>query len=113
VLVRTAKVKAALNRHPDTTGRRTGLVVIGGEGQARDLDLIRTRQGLTMTLSTDSQRAGWATVDSLNSAFNGEEPRPAGFGGMLIDRNHNLPPSGPVEHNVNFTNVYRKAWGVG
>jgi ribose transport system substrate-binding protein len=130
----TAKVKAALDRHPDATvvrsphsaatqvsigpavvavGRQADLVVIGGEGQARDLDLIRTRQGLTMTLNTDSQWAGWATVDSLNSAFNGEEPRPAGFGGLLVDRDHNLPPSGPVEHNVSFKNVYRKAWGVG
>lgn len=129
-----AKAAAALARHPDATvvrsphsaatqasigpavvaaGRQADLVVIGGEGQLRDLDLIRTRQGLTMTLNTDSQWAGWATVDSLNSAFNGEEPRPAGFGGMLVDRDHNLPPSGPVEHNVNFKNVYRKAWGVG
>lgn len=51
-----------------------------------------------MTLNTDSQWAGWATVDSLNRAFNGEGPRPAGFGGMLVDRGHNLPPSGPVVH---------------
>jgi ribose transport system substrate-binding protein len=130
----TAKVKAALDRHPDATvvrsphsaatqlsigpavvaaGRQNDLVVIGGEGQARDLDLIRTRQGLTMTLNTDSQWAGWATVDSLNSAFSGEEPRPAGFGGVLVDREHNLPPSGPIQHNVNFKDIYRKAWGVG
>jgi ribose transport system substrate-binding protein len=132
--VLAAKVKAALQRHPDatvirsahsaatqssiapalvSTGRHGSVLVIGGEGQAKDLDLIRTKQGLTMTLSTDSQWAGWATVDSINSAFNGEAPRPAGFGGLLVDRDHNLPPSGPVQHNVNFKNVYRKAWGVG
>ena len=132
--VLAGKVKAALARHPDatvirsahsaatqlsiapalvSTGRHGGVLVIGGEGQAKDLDLIRTKQGLNMTLSTDSQWAGWATVDSLNSAFNGEAPRPAGFGGLLVDGDHNLPPSGPVQHNVNFKNVYRKAWGVG
>jgi ribose transport system substrate-binding protein len=132
--VLAAKAKAALDRHPDatvirsahsaatqlsiapaliSTGRQSNVLVIGGEGQARDLDLIRTKQGLSMTLNTDSQWAGWATVDSLNSAFNGENPRPAGFGGLLIDRDHNLPPSGPVQHNVNFKSVYRKAWGVG
>jgi hypothetical protein len=32
---------------------------------------------------------------------------------MLVDKDHNLPPSGPVQHNVNYKNVYRKAWGVG
>jgi ribose transport system substrate-binding protein len=132
--VLAGKVKAALQRHPDatvirsahsaatqlgiapalvSTGRHGDVLVIGGEGQPRDLDLIRTKQGLNMTLSTDSQWAGWATVDSLNSAFNGEAPRPAGFGGLLVDRDHNLPPTGPVQHNVNFKNVYRKAWGVG
>lgn len=132
--VLAAKAKAALQRHPDATvmrsahsaatqlsiapalvaaGRQNSVLLIGGEGQPKDLDLIRTKQGLNMTLSTDSQWAGWATVDSLNSAFNGESPRPAGFGGMLIDRDHNLPPSGPVQHNVNFKDVYRKAWGVG
>jgi hypothetical protein len=35
------------------------------------------------------------------------------MGGMLIDKEHNLPPSGPVQHNINFKNIYRKAWGVG
>jgi ribose transport system substrate-binding protein len=94
-------------------GRQNSTLVVGGEGQDRDLDLIRTKQGLNMTLSTDSAWFGWAVVDTLNSAFNREEPRSPGMGGMLIDKEHNLPPSGPVQHNINFKNIYRKAWGVG
>ena len=48
----------------------------------------------------------------LNSAFNGEKPRSPGLGGMLIDKDHNLPPSGSVQHNINYKSIYRKAWGV-
>jgi ribose transport system substrate-binding protein len=127
-------VRESLERHPDATairishssatqlaiapvlvqtGRHNQILVFGGEGQDRDLDLIRTKQGLNMTLSTDTEWFGWAVVDALNSAFNGEEPRPTGMGGMLVDREHNLPPSGPVQHNINYRNIYRKAWGVG
>jgi hypothetical protein len=32
---------------------------------------------------------------------------------MLVDRDHNLPPSGNVQHNINYKSVFRKAWGVG
>ncbi len=129
-----AKVAAALQRHPDVTAirgshsaaiqfaiapevvaakKQSQVIVVGGEGQERDLDLIRTRQGLNFTLCNDSPWMGWATVDALNSAFNGETPRFPGLGAMLVDKDHNLPPSGSVQHNVNFKNVYRKAWGVG
>ena len=129
-----AKVRDALGRHPDANAirsshssatqlyiapalvaanRQNSTLVVGGEGQDKDLDLIRTKQGLNLTLSTDSAWFGWAVVDTLNSAFNREQPRSPGLGGMLIDREHNLPPSGSVQHNINFKNIYRKAWGVG
>jgi ribose transport system substrate-binding protein len=128
------KIKDALQRHPDVTAIRGAnstavqagiapalvaarmqnqVLVIGGEGQERDLDLIRTKQGLNITLSTDSHWMGWAVIDALNSAYNGEEPRVPGLGALLIDRDHNLPPSGPAQHNINFKSVFRKAWGVG
>jgi ribose transport system substrate-binding protein len=129
-----AKVSEALARHPEAnairsshssatqlsiapalvaSGRQHDVLVIGGEGGDRDLDLIRTKQGLNLTLGTDTAWFGWAVVDAVNSAFNGEQPRPAGLGSVLIDKDHNLPPSGPTQHNINFKSIYRKAWGVG
>lgn len=131
--VNQAKVRDALARHPDVTairsshssetqlaiapalvaaGKQNDVMVIGGEGLERDLDLIRTKQGLSLTLSTDPEWLGWAVVDTVNSAFNSEDPRPTGLGAMLIDKEHNLPPSGTVQHNINFRTIYRKAWGV-
>jgi ribose transport system substrate-binding protein len=127
------KVAAALERHPDATvirtpfsaathfgiaaalvksGRHNSVMVVGGEGFQQDLDLMRTRQGLDASLIVDSTWTGWSVVDSLNSVFVGEEPRVAGFGTILVDREHNLPPSGPVRHNIDFKKVYREAWGV-
>jgi len=130
----TDKAVAALQRHPDATvirtpfsaatqlslapalvrtGRHEKMMVIGGEGFPADLDLIRTAKGLTMTFWIDSQWTGWAAVDALNSEFVAQPARAAGFGTMLLDRNHNLPPSGPAQHNIDFKGIYRRAWGVG
>jgi ribose transport system substrate-binding protein len=127
-------VDEALARHPGVTAIRgpnstaiqsaispalqerqmqSRVVVIGGEGLQSDLDLIRAKQGLNITLSFDTPWHAWAVVDTLNSRLNGEDPKYPGVGVMLIDREHNLPPSGPVQHNISFRDVYRKAWGVG
>jgi ribose transport system substrate-binding protein len=127
------KVTETLRRHPDATaihtpytaatlfgiapavvasGRVGSLMVVGGEGFTEDLDLMRTKKGVDALAIIDSIWTGWAVIDSLNSTFLGEQPRPAGFGTILVDREHNLPPSGPVRHNVDFKGVYRKAWGV-
>lgn len=129
-----AKVDAALQRHPGVTAirgsnstavqaaispalqalkKQNQVTVIGGEGLPADLDLIRAKQGLNITLSFDTPWHGWAVVDTINSTLNGEDPKFPGLGVMLIDREHNLPPSGPVQHNINYKDVYRKAWGVG
>ena len=126
-------VDEALRRHPDVTAirgsnstaiqtaispalqaakKQNQVVVVGGEGLPADLDLIRAKQGLNITLSFDTPWHAWAAVDTLNSALNGEPARYPGVGIMLIDREHNLPPSGPVQHTINYKDVYRKAWGV-
>jgi ribose transport system substrate-binding protein len=128
------KVDDALRRHPEVTAIRGAnstaiqtaiapalvakkiqgqVTVVGGEGLLSDLDLIRAKQGLNITLSFDTPWHAWAAVDTLNSTLNGQPGRVPGVGFMLIDKDHNLPPSGPVQHNVNFKDVYRKAWGVG
>jgi len=128
-----AKVRDALARHPDANairsshssatqqfiapalvaaGRQNDVLVIGGEGQDKDLDLIRTKQGLNFTLSTDSAWFGWAVVDTVNSAFNREKPRPNGLGGMLVDKDHKLPPSGDYTGGVDYKGAYQKAWGI-
>jgi ribose transport system substrate-binding protein len=95
------------------SGRQDRIFVLGGECLPPDLDLIRTRKGLNACLMTDAIWVGWAVVDTLNSLFLGQPPRLSGSGTMLIDRDHNLPPSGPITHAIDFRGAYKQAWGVG
>jgi ribose transport system substrate-binding protein len=86
--------------------------VFGGEAAQQDLDLIRTDKGLDACAVSDSPWTGWAAVDTLNSIFLGQAPRQAGFGTIIIDKGHNLPPSGPFKHTVDYRALYKRAWGV-
>jgi ribose transport system substrate-binding protein len=94
------------------SGRQDQIFVLGGEGLPQDLDLIRTDKGLNACLLTDAAWNGWAVVDTLNSLFLGQKPRASGLGTLLIDRDHNLPPSGPITHAIDFRAAYKHAWGV-
>ncbi len=128
------KVSSALLQHPDAnvvkspftaatllgiapavvqSGNAAKLFVMGGEGFAPELDLIRSGQGLNAVNISPSDWTAWAAVDSLNSLFNGTSPAESGLGWQLVDKTHNLPASGPFVPSVDFKAVYKKAWGVG
>jgi ribose transport system substrate-binding protein len=94
------------------SGRSDDLYVVGGEGFAPELDLIRTRGGLDAVNIISSEWVGWAAADSLNSAFLGQPPVDSGIGWTLADANHNMPQAGPYVPAVDFRAVYRRAWGV-
>jgi len=56
---------------------------------------------------------GWATIDTLNSVFHGQQPQESGIGWQLIDLQHNLPAAGKGwEPAVDYVAAYKKAWGV-
>jgi ribose transport system substrate-binding protein len=94
-------------------GRAGKVMVIGGEGFAPELDLVRTGAVDTVNI-TPPAWVGWATIDSLNSAFNGTAPVDSGVGWTLVDKDHGLPPKAGTEFNdfPDFRSVYKKAWGV-
>jgi ribose transport system substrate-binding protein len=95
-----------------TSGRSDDLFVVGGEGFAPELDLIRKRAGLDAANIITSEWVGWAAADSLNSAFLGKASVDSGIGWTLADRNHNIPAAGPYIPAVDFRAVYRQVWGV-
>jgi ribose transport system substrate-binding protein len=61
-------------------------------------------------------------VDAANRLLAGEKPAQIpneGFGYQIIDKDHNVPPSGPyvplnmkTKKPVDFKATYRKVWGV-
>jgi ribose transport system substrate-binding protein len=94
------------------SGKTSQLYVMGGEGFADELDLIRGGKGVNAVNIISSEWTGWAAVDTLNSAFLGQPPRNSGIGWTLSDTSHNLPASGPFVPKVDFKAAYLKAWGV-
>lgn len=93
---------------------RTGKVyVIGGEGFAPELDLMR-KGAVDIANVNPNAWVGWATMDSLNSVFIGQKPVDSGIGWTLVDAEHGLPSAAGAsfEDFPDFRAVYRKAWGV-
>jgi ribose transport system substrate-binding protein len=94
-------------------GRQGEVFVIGGEGFAPELDLMR--QGAVDVVNiTPPAWVGWATIDSLNSAFLGQKPVDSGIGWTLVDAQHGLPGAAGAswDSSPDFRSVYKKAWGV-
>jgi len=127
------KVTSALLKHPDANvvkspftaatllgiapavtnaGRAGKTYVMGGEGFAPELDLLRAGQGVTAVNIAPSDWNAYAAIDVLNSLFTGKPIADSGFGWQLVDKGHNLPASGPFVPKVDFRAAYKKAWGV-
>lgn len=94
------------------SGRANDLYVMGGEGFAPELDLLRAGQGVNAVNIAPSDWTGWASVDTLNSLFTDKPVADSGLGWQLVDAEHNLPPSGPFVPSVDFKAAYKKAWGL-
>lgn len=94
------------------SGRADDLYVMGGEGFAPELDLLRAGQGVNAVNIAPSDWTGWAAVDTLNSLFTKKPIADSGLGWQLVDADNNLPPSGPFVPDVDFKAAYKKAWGI-
>jgi ribose transport system substrate-binding protein len=94
------------------SGRANKIYVMGGEGFAPELDLLRAGQGVDAVNIAPSDWTGWAAVDTMNSLFTKKPVVDSGLGWQLVDKGHNLPPSGPFVPKVDFKAAYKKAWGV-
>jgi ribose transport system substrate-binding protein len=90
----------------------SGLYVMGGEGFAPELDLIRANKGVSAVNVIASDWVGWSAVDTLNSLFLGQQPADSGIGWTLADAQNNIPASGAFVPPVDFKAAYKKAWGI-
>jgi ribose transport system substrate-binding protein len=104
---------AGLSKAIVDNGRKSA-VVVGGEGYAPALQLIRTGQGLNADPAHDGHWMAWAAVDNLNRFFNGQPLVPQGVGFRIIDKDHNMMPQGKdYATPVDYRSAYKKLWGVG
>lgn len=126
-----AKIQAELLRHPEATwikvpytyittlgvvpalGANTNHVkVMGGEGFAPELDLLREGK-ITAVNIVSSEWTAWSAIDTMNSLFRKEKPADSGLGWTLADQDHNVPASGEAVPKIDYQAAYKKAWGVG
>ena len=120
-----AKIQAELLKHPEATwikspytyvttlgvaaalGANANKVkVMGGEGFADELDLIRSGK-ITAANIISSEWTGWGAIDTMNSFFLGQEPADSGIGWTIADATHNLPASGEFVKPVDFQAEYK------
>jgi ribose transport system substrate-binding protein len=94
------------------SGRANKVYVMGGEGFAPELDLLRAGQGVNAVNIAPSDWTGWAAVDTMNSLFTKKPIADSGLGWQLVDKKHNLPAAGGFVPEVDFKAAYKKAWGV-
>ncbi len=92
------------------SGRNDHLLVVAGGGTAAGNELIRAHRGEDAGYGTSLEWEGWAGMDVLNRLFNGEKPQSSGIGMQVIDRHHNLPPSGAYRPPIDFAAAYTRAW---
>jgi ribose transport system substrate-binding protein len=124
------KIQAELLRHPEVNwvrspfayattlgvvpalaSRTSSVDVMGGEGTEPEMDLLRSDK-ITATNTVSTEWESWAAVDSINSVFRGEKPVDSGFGWIMADHDHNLPPTGVPKPAIDYKAAYEKAWGV-
>jgi ribose transport system substrate-binding protein len=93
-------------------GRQGKVKVIGGEGQAPNMDLMREGTGQDAGVGVPTSWEGLAALDAVIHLLGGKEPQSSGIGLQVYDKDHNLPKSGPYAPPVDYVAEYYKAWGV-
>ena len=76
---------------------KPNIITLGGEGVPANMDLIRSGKE-TMAMAVPHEWAGYLGVDAVNRLLAGEKPAQIpneGFGYQIIDKDHNIPPTGP------------------
>jgi ribose transport system substrate-binding protein len=127
-----AKVQAALVKNPDAklmlfpydatlalggaaaiqgSGRAGRLKVMGGECAASTVDLIRSGT-VTACVGNAYSWLGWQLVDDVNRLLNNQPPAHPSLGMQLVDKTHNLPPSGQDYNGpgTDYATAYKKIW---
>jgi ribose transport system substrate-binding protein len=91
--------------------------IVGQDGSAPNLDMIREGGPEVASAAYSLELIGWASVDQLNRAFDGEAPAPEWMpenGGIQLRLivKENAPPSGPYVGDFEFEENFRELWGL-
>jgi ribose transport system substrate-binding protein len=96
-----------------SAGRTKTLALVGTEGYAPNIGLIRNQDGEAADTPFDSNWLAWGAVDTVIRVLDHQPAVYEGMGVQVIDRTHGLPATGQnYSAPVNYQELYKKAWGV-
>jgi ribose transport system substrate-binding protein len=105
----TAGVAAAIM----ASGRNAKILSVAGGGLPANMDLIRADRGEDGGYGISIGWESYSAMDNLNRLFNKQKPESSGIGVQVIDREHNVPPSGIYQPPIDFQAIYEKIWAEG
>ena len=128
-----AKVQAAILKNPDVTvvsaavnpalgflngvkqsGKAGKIAVVEGHGSVTEGDWVRNGEMATL-IGWPNDWWGYGALDALNSSFAGKPQGVIGIGFAIIDKEHNLYPSGQSFQGqgsgLDLAAAYSKRWG--
>jgi ribose transport system substrate-binding protein len=90
---------------------RKGLVVIGGEGYAATLELVRSGVA-SVAVAIPTNWLGWSGADAMNRVLAGETKIPnEGADFQIIDKDHGLPSAGKGwTPSLDYKAAFTQAW---
>jgi len=90
------------------------VLVVGGEGQVNNLDIIRS--GGKVPAAESAYPIAWfgyGVVDELNRIFAGQQTVPEGAGWAIVDKDHNAGEKGQeYQAPIDYKAAYKKTWGT-
>lgn len=96
-----------------SAGRTKTFALVGTEGFAPNVTLIRNQDGQAAATPFDSDWVAWGAVDTVIRMLDHQPAVFEGAGVQVIDASHGLPASGlSYSAPVNYVALYKKAWGV-
>jgi ribose transport system substrate-binding protein len=124
--------RSALVKHPDATAayfpfdfmatalggaqavKESGLelVTFGGQATGDGLDAVRSGALTAIPSARSPEWSGYAAMDTINRALQGQPAVPQGIGFQTVDDGHNLSEAGAYEPPIDFKAAYLKAWGA-
>jgi ribose transport system substrate-binding protein len=88
------------------------VIGVGGFGSEGALDMIRSGQpGITATVGQAQLWESWGSIDTAIRVRAGEEPAFIGQSVQVVDKDNNLPDSGPYDGSIDWKSKFLEAWG--
>lgn len=98
----------------ESAGRASSLCLVGTEGYAATISLIRNHDGVCAETPYDTNWLAWGAVDTVIRVLDHKPTVAEGMGVQVIDATHGLPAAGKDWTSaINYKAIYEKAWGIG